>query len=261
MNSKYCKILSSLLIIISQLSFAEILPINYPNFLEKIDQRNCQDSILNYKKSLVENFEQRFYTKEEARLKIAESVQRRIILRNKLIGINYECNEELRKIFILLRDQEDYMALYSSLHDQVSKEDIAFSKQPTPLKEASIKYEKYVTSEGPQNNPIQFEDGDLLITRGVSWFSSIIANSSSNRNHFSHGVFITKDTNNKEGTVESYLTSGGVDRYSIKDALKNENARIQVYRVRIPGLAKLASEYVQTHLANKDHKVGYDYSC
>jgi len=199
--------------------------------LNNTNSSNCDLQLSDYGTSLNSKFQKRFYGKAEARSLISESVQNRLNLRKQLLGLNPTCDETLRKIFILQRDQEDYWALNSGIQQQVLVSNLKFDKQPVPLKENSTVYEKYVTAEGPQSSPFSFMDGDIMITRGVSWISATIAHSTSNKNHFSHGVFVTKDSNNTEHTIESYIGSGA-KQYPIDTALKNENARIQVYRLK-----------------------------
>jgi hypothetical protein len=132
---------------------------------------------------------------------------------------------------------------------------IAFGKQPIPMKS---QFAPYVFRTSQAMKEVKFEAGDMLITRGVSFLSGMIARLGKRATQFSHVVWVHKDPKTGEiKTIESYVGKG-VAFYEIDNALKNENARILWLRAKDKNLAARADEKI-TALVKSRH-IKYDYS-
>jgi hypothetical protein len=80
--------------------------------------------------------------------------------------------------------------------------------------------------------------GDVFVTRGVSFLSSIIARMGVRPSQFSHIVFLHENPATKKlETIGSYV-GVGVKFYDLDFALTNENAQILWPRSKDCGLAK-----------------------
>lgn len=227
--------------------------------ISEIGVNNCDAYLKAFKTGLSQSFNKRLYSKEDARYLINTSAQKRLLLRNTALGLTQSCDLLLKDIFVLQRDQETYWSLASHLHSQVKGSDTDFTSMPVPLKTTASMFEKYITEAGPQSDAINFNNGDLMIARGISWTSSIISQATSNKNHFSHGIIVYKTNKGKEYTIESYIGSG-VKIYNMDFALKNENARLQVYRYKHDKqIAEKAANYAYQNYVYNRH-VDYDYN-
>lgn len=189
---------------------------------------------------------------------------------NLRLQINHElvnlktCEKQVRSMINLLRGLEDLAGLIFSQAPQKVGADIDFQKEPIPMVQGSSAY-GYYTREGLFNNaPIKLESGDLLVTRGTSFFSATLSSITENPGDFSHFVLVHKnDVDNKVETLESYAQTGGIARYDIEFALKNENARILWLRPKFSEMAKAGSEYFYQQILAEEKglkkKTKYDY--
>ncbi len=194
----------------------------------------------------------------DARNFIEQSSVFRFHLRNRFLLLrNEQCSRKLLEVIHDLRDREDYTAEYAGFNQPLDPSKIDFSKIDIPLKEMQ-NYEPYQTSQGLSKAPIVFQNGDLMLTRGFSYVSASISQSSSNKSQFSHLVFVSKDPRTQDfSTIESYV-GAGVDRFTLDSALRNENARIQLYRFPDQDTADRASQWINNKI--KGPKIPYDYA-
>ncbi len=181
----------------------------------------------------------------------------RTTLHGKLPSLPRECALQLQANFRQLRFIEDYVQELSSDVTHQTPNEIAFTQQPVPMKEHPPFYVTRLAIPGAV-----FEDGDVFVTRGVSFLSSMIARMGVRPSQFSHIVFLHENpTTKKMETIESYV-GVGVQFYDMDFALKNENARILWLRSKDRALAKRASSMIGPLVRDriaKGQTIRYDY--
>lgn len=184
----------------------------------------------------------------------------RSTLHSRLAEFDKECVYQIQSNFGQFRFIEDYLLEIAHQIVSTTPDKIEFQKQPVPMLDSSPAY--YVTRTSANGEGLKFEDGDMLVTRGVSFLSSMIARLGTRATQFSHIVFVHKDEKTGElKTIESYV-GVGVAFYDFNFALKNENARILWLRSKDKQLAKKAalkiSNLVKTRIESKN-PIKYDY--
>ncbi len=192
--------------------------------------------------------------------KIADNSWRaRAILHSRLNEFDKECVFQIQSNFRQFRFIEDYLLELALDVKPLGPADIKFQEQPVPMLDPMNEYITRLTKNGEGLN---FEDGDILVTRGVSFLSSMIARLGTRATQFSHIVMVHKDEKTGElKTIESYV-GVGVAFYDFKYALKNENARILWLRSKDRQLGQRASKkmtaLVKSHL-ERNKPIKYDY--
>lgn len=194
----------------------------------------------------------------------------RAALHARLSEFDQDCVYQIQSSFRQFRFIEDYLLEMANNVKHLSPKDIDFQKQPVPMRDSSPDF--YVTRTTDAGEGLQFEDGDVLVTRGVSFLSGMIARLGSRATQFSHIVFVHKDSDKKVNfvsprpaddlmTIESYV-GVGVAFYDFNFALKNENARILWLRAKDKGLAKKAANKISTLVRERleaNNPIKYDY--
>lgn len=189
------------------------------------------------------------------------SWQIRSTLHSRLSEFDKDCVYQIQANFRQFRFIEDYLLEMANQVEHMSPSQIDFQKQPVPLRDSSPSF--YVNRTTEAGKELKFEDGDMLVTRGVSFLSGMIARLGSRATQFSHIVFVHKNDKTQElKTIESYV-GVGVGFYDFDFALKNENARILWLRAKDRGLAKRAAEQitkrVKDSLKEGGKPIKYDY--
>lgn len=183
----------------------------------------------------------------------------RFALNGRIKEVPVDCRVYVGEIFARIRDIEDYIGESYYKVEKLYGEKVDYKKQPVPLKEAS-RYNPYLLN--PRFKSFKFEPGDIMITRGISFMSASIAQSTSLPSKFSHGVFVYVNEKGVEQTIESYIPTG-VEFFSMKDALQNENARIMVFRSKDRALAQAANDIMSKEIKERGEKgtgsLTYDY--
>ncbi len=205
--------------------------------------------------------------KSEAELKgseIMESLfQIRQQIRNNITLNETDCLNEYKEVITATRQLNDLIGLYFTKVKQIASTDIVFQNQKVPLLETIPGY------YGLGDKQFQFQSGDLMITKGISFISSTISQLPYPNSVFSHVVFVHHDAKkNKASTLESYVGTG-VKLYNMNYALKNENFRILVLRSKDQQLAKDADNYIFKRVTNQSYSYDYEldfednskYSC
>ncbi|MCK6599427.1 MAG: hypothetical protein L6Q37_13760, partial [Bdellovibrionaceae bacterium] len=175
------------------------------------------------------------------------------------------CRGTVRELIFKLRGMEDLVGFaFSGVKSQTSA-GIDFQKELIPMMEASSNYGFFRKKNDHSSQQAQFESGDLLVTRGASFFSATLSSITENPGDFSHFVLVHKNSNDQTvETMESYAQSGGVGIFSIDFALKNENARILHLRPRFTQIAKSGAEIMyQKFLKQKngnEKRTKYDFA-
>ena len=190
------------------------------------------------------------------------SFEARLSLHSLLDIIPNNCKVKLKELNLLMRASEDYVGIHFYQDQQVSASTIDFQKQAIPIFDEAGYHPHHVGKDLDPKAKFEFKNGDIMITKGVSFVSSTISEIAHPRSLFSHIVFVHVDKATKETTtIESYV-GVGVGIYPIDYALKNENARILVLRSKDSELAGRAADYMYNKVMalKKEKKViPYDY--
>lgn len=181
--------------------------------------------------------------------------QLRLAIHRKLADIGKDCNLQVRDIFHMLRDGEDYLGEFAYNVETLNPADMDFQKQPVPIYDRQA-YPPYLVRSDLDDPKFKFKSGDLMLARGVSFISAIISQISDNRSHYSHVVFVNVDKKTSvPNTVEAYVGVGSKD-YEMDFALKNENARLLVLRPKFAEVGEKAASYA---MKAAKARVPYDY--
>lgn len=191
-----------------------------------------------------------------------KSFDARLAIHSMLDVLSVECKTKVKDLYLKMRMMEDYVGIHHYNDTQISADTIKYQEEPVPVYEAD-KYRPYHV--GPGIDPkakFEFKNGDIMITKGISFVSSTISELASPKSIFSHIVFVHVDEKTREvTTIESYVGKG-VSIFPIDEALKNENARILVLRPKNQELAAKAANYMYDRIQSlkKAKKfIPYDY--
>lgn len=190
---------------------------------------------------------------------LSDLFKTRLALHDQMANLSPRCISSLRDLFRNMRASEDIIGVMYYNEPQVAAEAVQFEAQPIPLMEAD-KYRPYFLN--PKLTQFQFQKGDLMITKGISIISGTISSMPVQPSLFSHIAYVYQDPMTKEmGTIESYIGKG-VDFYTMKEALVNENARIVVVRAKDQLLAVKGHDYIVQRVKKSffdNNKISYDY--
>lgn len=162
-------------------------------------------------------------------------------LHKNLSKYDEECIFQIQKNFKQFRFVEEYLLEIANKVEHKNPADIVFQNEPTPILNTEPNFYSFYSSDYSEPKYLQ---GDMMVTRGVSFLSSMIARLGKRDTQFSHIVFVNENPKTKKlRTIESYV-GVGVGFYEMDFALKNENARILWLRSKNSSLGKLASEKI-----------------
>ncbi|MBC7430194.1 MAG: hypothetical protein H7336_16390 [Bacteriovorax sp.] len=192
-----------------------------------------------------------------------QSFEARMALHSQLSSLPVECKAKVKTLFVKMRMTEDYVGVHFYNDQQISAESIKYQEEPVPVFEAD-KYHPYHVGAGIDPKvKFEFRNGDIMITKGVSFISSTISELATPKSLFSHIVFVHVDSSTKVvTTIESYV-GRGVSIFPIDEALKNENARILILRAKDADLASRAADYMYNKvvkLKSEGKVILYDYN-
>lgn len=184
---------------------------------------------------------------------------------NQNLAYLKNCEKSVRQLITLARGIEDLAGFIQSQSPSLTGAQIDFQKQPVPMLENKSFYGYFTKNNRMLNQTLELESGDLLVTRGTSFFSATLSSITENPGDFSHFVLVHKnDQNQKIETLESYAQTGGIARYDLEFALKNENARILLLRPKFKPVAKKGAEYFYQQILAEEKKLKprtkYDYN-
>lgn len=200
--------------------------------------------------------------KKEGQEILNQSFDARIALHSMLGILPVVCKAKVRTLYLKMRMAEDYVGVHFYNDPQISADSIKYQEEPVPVYEAD-KYRPYHLGKGiDPTTKFEFKNGDIMITKGVSFVSSTISELATPKSLFSHIVFVHVDEKTKEvTTIESYV-GRGVSIFPIEEALKNENARILVLRAKDSEMASRAANYMYekvVKLKAQKKVILYDY--
>jgi hypothetical protein len=204
------------------------------------------------------------YSNEElkalAKDSIEQSWQVRQALHKKLQGADTACVRAIRETFYTLREMEDYLGEFAYQQTPLDSTKLDFQKQATPILDKAAYPAYHQSSDFP--GEFNFQSGDVMLARGVSFVSALISQITDQSTKYSHVIMV--NINPKTGeqrTIESYI-GVGVSTYEMPWALRNENARLLVLRPRDQQLGAKASDIALNKAQNGDGKnkpIPYDY--
>jgi hypothetical protein len=193
---------------------------------------------------------------------INQSFEARMAIHSMLSILPKQCKVLVKNLFLKMRMAEDYVGVHFYNDEQVTAESISYPKEPVPVYEPE-KYHPFHVSKGiDPKKKFEFKNGDIIITKGVSFISSTISELATPKSIFSHIVFVHVNGKNVPTTIESYV-GRGVSIFTMEDALKNENARILVLRAKDSVMASKAADHMLGRvekLKEKKKVIPYDYN-
>lgn len=191
-----------------------------------------------------------------------ENFEARLALHSMVEVFPDQCRLKLKELFTNMRATDDFVGVHFYNDLQLQAESIKFEEQPVPIYEHESYHPYHLGFGIDPKSKFEFKNGDIMITKGVSFVSSTISEIGVPHSLFSHIVFIHVDQKTKEvTTIESYVGKG-VGIYPIIDALRNENSRILVLRPRNFELASRAADYMYDRVRKLEAQkkvIPYDY--
>ena len=221
--------------------------------------RNCVPYLVQLQKKINEMDRQK--PKREELKQLAEPLlanfwKIRLALHDQVKTSDDACVTEIRNTTRLFRFLEDFLAEIQQNVDGVDPASLKFDQQKTPIDEMA---QGYFTQKV---NQLNIQPGDVIIARGVSFLSAMVARLGDVDSQFSHVILVSENPETKAiETVESYVGKG-VGIYSRVEALRNENARLLVLRPVDQGLASRASSQMRTMVKahQGQNRIQYDYA-
>lgn len=200
--------------------------------------------------------------KGQGREILDQNFEARMALHSMLGVLPVECKTKIKELNLKMRMVEDLVGVYYYDTPQIPAESIDYQAEAIPVYDAE-KYLPYHVGKGiDSKQKFEFKNGDMMITKGVSFISSTISEIASPKSLFSHIVFVHVDEKTKDvTTIESYVGKG-VSIFPIDEALKNENSRILILRAKDSELASKAANYMYDKvqaLKAKKKFIPYDY--
>lgn len=191
-----------------------------------------------------------------------QSFEARLALHSMLDILPQECKVKLKDVYLKMRGTEDFVGVHFYPIPQISADTIKYQEEPVPIYEPEAYQPYHVGKKIDPAQKFEFKNGDIMITKGISFVSSTISELAAPKSLYSHIVFVHVDDNTKEvTTIESYVGKG-VSIFPIDEALKNENARILVLRAKDSKLAAEAANYMYDKvikLRGQKKIIPYDY--
>jgi hypothetical protein len=182
----------------------------------------------------------------------------RLALHDHLAGASDACAVEIRNTFRKFRFVEDFLSEISRNVTAIVPENMDFQTQKVP----TIENPDYYLTQSADGGPIKLQEGDLIIARGFTPLSAMIARLGDVDSQFSHVILVAKNPiTGILQTIESYVGTG-VDFHEMNWALKNENVRLLVLRGKDQVLAKKAASMMWANVNNRTaaEHIPYDYS-
>ncbi len=246
-------------------SYKDFLTNSHATVVQSLNGENCTQ-LLNELSSKINSISIEEISSDNIEVNGGEFLKKsfdlRIAIHEKLPSLSLDCKKQVKSIFYSLRHREDIIGIHFYKEPQVSADSINYPESKIPVYENEA-YRPYFL--GKNINPqakFEFKNGDIMITKGISFVSSTISELATPKSLFSHIVFVHVNEKTKEvSTIESYVGKG-VGLFTMVDALKNENARILVLRPKNQELANRAANYMYDRVMNlkkKNKVIPYDY--
>lgn len=224
--------------------------------IKKLNQ-SCESTLNDWTKLLNQLNEKPLQKSEETQTSLDQTFKIRLDIHEEIVGMSVACKKLTQGVFSKIREYEDLLG--SHYWQQTKIKDVDYTRVVAPV----LDHKGYAPFQlNPKFKNFSFEDGDILITKGISTISSTITTFTDHHSPFSHIAFVHVDPVTKKAeTIESYVGKG-VSFFSMIDAMKNENARILVLRPKNRDLALKAASYMRDRVKNtfkNGSYIPYDY--
>lgn len=170
-------------------------------------------------------------------------------LLNQSLKLSEDCVQKMHEYLMYLRQSEELLMLFFIKHNVVDKNTQTFFTSPEPF------------SWSTTPHPFQIKAGDLILSRGVSFSSTYVAQMVSPARSFSHISFVAQDAGN---LVIIDLFPSGAWIVKLEDWLKEDETRLAVYRHRDSKLAEKAAQealqLVKDYQKNNNKNFPYHYN-
>jgi hypothetical protein len=171
-----------------------------------------------------------------------------LALHDHLPDVSVDCVKEIRNTEKLLRSAEDYL----------------IEREAAPLDDPNFPYQSFYRRG--ISTSFQFKDGDILITRGNDFLSTLLSRTGDYTAQFSQLIFIHVDPDTKEMRGMSAYIGAGAKLISVeKTILENalDNVRVLILRGKDQDLASRAAEFTFKRFTSQladGRVVPFDYS-
>ncbi|WP_413557848.1 YiiX/YebB-like N1pC/P60 family cysteine hydrolase [Bdellovibrio sp. HCB209] len=162
--------------------------------------------------------------------------------------LSKDCLQKMREGFQYARFSEEYLLdwLYSQK---------VYTFKKTPI----MTNEKPSTWTNPKFAGFELQAGDVMLIRGKSYVSAMIARIADEEGNFSHLAIVGQDKNGKKYVVEA-LIQYGVTVTPLEKWRQAEDSRVALFRYPDKELATKAARYMYDHAQNAlDKKKGIRY--
>ena len=165
--------------------------------------------------------------------------------------LSHECLNMVRDGIQYARYTQEYL-LEWLVHNKVVPE-----REPNILQKDPI-----YTLTNPKFENFKLQTGDLMVIRGQSFVSAMIARIADEEGNFSHLAIIGEDKAGHQYVVEALIQTGVIIT-PLQKWLQTPDARVALFRQRDPQLAQKAGrtiyDYAKARLS-KDGEIRYDFA-
>jgi hypothetical protein len=156
------------------------------------------------------------------------------------------CRDQIYMTFQHLRGVEDLIGDRYYAEKPLHPNQIDFAHQPIPMRDNDY-FHGYRVIPELQGKNFEFQSGDILISRGISFFSAALTHIPQPVGEFSHMGLVYKDDQGNVSMMESYPQTNGVTIFAEGAALQHENVRLMILRPKDTDLGKRAAETDNSH--------------
>lgn len=181
----------------------------------------------------------------------------RVALRERMIEfdqqnkLNQNCINAVRAAIRYVRFSEEFL-----LEWLVSRK--VYANKITQILSPEAPY----TMKNPKFSNTELKTGDLMIIRGKSYVSALIAQIGDEEAQFSHLAIVAEDSSGVKYVVEA-LIQKGVIVTPLNQWIKGEESRVSMYRLPDEILARKAGRKIYDYVVNKDKSgqhIKYDFA-
>lgn len=150
---------------------------------------------------------------------------------------------------------------YSRISEEYILDWLVNNKVVNQTKPIILEHDPVFTLENHRFENFSLETGDLMVIRGKSSVSAMIARIGDEEGNFSHLAIVTENDKGQKFVVEALIQSGVIIT-ALDKWRQAQDARVVLYRQRDPDLGKKAGrlmyDFARAKL-NKDGEIRYDF--
>lgn len=163
-------------------------------------------------------------------------------------SLNRDCTQKMREGFQYARFSEEYLLDWLVTNK-------VYNYTPKPILENS----KPSTWTNPKFAKFELQSGDVMIIRGKSYVSAMIARIADEEGNFSHLAIVGEDKKGKKYVVESLIHKGAIVT-PLEQWRTAEDSRVALYRQPDKVLAQKAARKIYDHAQGAlDKRLGIRY--